>query len=175
MSDFPGQAPPSNVVVSTYDRRYGVWPMSTSDLAWPTANLAIYCPVLVPEPTIVTKMAVQIGSATSGNLDLGVYDEAGVRLVSTGSTAVGSASTLQVEDVTDTLLTPGTYYLAIACDNTTARFLTGGFAAQSATGYAKGLRQETSAMPLPSTATLTSTTAPQRAVVITCTTRIPVL
>jgi len=62
-----------------------------------------------------------IVSTQSGNCDVGIYDELGNRLVSSGSTAVGVAG-IQVIDIADTALTPGVYFLAMNVDNTTALF-----------------------------------------------------
>jgi hypothetical protein len=177
MSDFPGHAGFSHTIVSTVDRKYGIWPLpsalNVSPGTYPSSDRAFYFPVLVPEPTIVTKLSCSIGSASSGNIDLGVYDEAGTRVVSTGSTAMGSASALQVIDVTDTLLTPGAYYLAVAVDNTTARLsnFSGPLFASCAL---MGIREQNSAFPLPATATFSDVS--QRFVyLLTATTRIPVI
>lgn len=177
MSDFPGFGGFSSTIISSRDRKYGPWPTgtATNNAVWTTANIARYYPVLVPEPTIVTKIAVRIGTS-SGNLDLGIYDEQGVRLVSSGSTAMAATSTMQVIDITDTLLTPGVYYLAIAVDNTTASFNNINNSTGPLAGACSmmGIRQEASAFPLPATATFAATTS-DYLMTITCTTRIPVL
>jgi hypothetical protein len=96
-----------------------IWTTST---AWGTANLALYLPVILGTPATVYKMGVTNGTVINGNFDLGIYDERGVKLVSTGSTAQSGASALQTVDVTDTILLPGTYYLALASNSTTATF-----------------------------------------------------
>jgi hypothetical protein len=87
--------------------------------AWPTSDLAIYVPVRVKRRVVVVKLHVGTGSA-SGNLDVGVYNESGTRLVSSGTTA--QASSGQTVDVTDTTIGPGLYYLALVADNTTGTF-----------------------------------------------------
>jgi hypothetical protein len=51
---------------------------------------------------------------------VGIYDATLTRKASSGSTAVGSGG--QVVDITDTELTAGRYYFAMAADNTTANF-----------------------------------------------------
>jgi hypothetical protein len=178
MSDFPGHAPPLNVIVSTYDRRYGVWPLgATGTQQWTQAWHAVYVPVFVPEPTIVTKMAVQSGNPASGSFDIGVYDEAGKRLVHTGLKSV-SLNTLHVEDITDTLLTPGAYYLAMMHGGGNADYQHTG--PSSAPGPAMRLLYGTKVQSLGANATLPSTATfaamtTSRVPVITCTTRIPVL
>jgi hypothetical protein len=88
--------------------------------AYPAANTAIYVPVMVPEEQKIYHLGVEV-TTQSGNLDLGVYDEVGTRLVSSGSTAVAAAG-VQSIDVTDTVIGPGICYFAMNCDNTTAAF-----------------------------------------------------
>lgn len=88
---------------------------------WPSANLAIYAPVMVDYPCTVYQMSIDVVTQ-SGNVDVGIYDELGNRLVSAGSTAVGAAG-IQLFNITDTPLTPGVYWLAMCCDNITASFM----------------------------------------------------
>ena len=86
--------------------------------AWPSANLAIFVPTIVHETVTVYKMAAGAGAtAGSNNFDIGIYDAGGNRLVSSGATAKG-ASTEHIIDVTDTVLHPGLYYLAMSADGT---------------------------------------------------------
>ena len=68
-----------------------------------TANRAVYCPVCVQQPITVTD-AITTVVTQNGNLDVGIYDWAGVRLVSSGSTAVGTALTVQTIALADTAL-----------------------------------------------------------------------
>jgi predicted phage gp36 major capsid-like protein len=86
---------------------------------WPSANLAIYVPVMVVEPVTVVQLACVVGTTAAGNIDLGIYDDAGNRLVSSGSTAIGGTGTIQNVDVTDTPLLPGVHYFAMNCSTTT--------------------------------------------------------
>lgn len=85
---------------------------------WPAANRALYAPFIVEVAVTAYQMAFEVVTQ-SGNCDVGIYDELGNRLVSSGSTAVAVAG-LQAIDITDTLLTPGVYYMAMNVDNTTA-------------------------------------------------------
>ena len=86
--------------------------------AWPSANLAIFVPIYVAEPCTVYKMVAGAGAtAGSNNFDIGIYDQSGNRLVSSGATAKGS-SVEHVIDVTDTRIGPGIYYLAMSADGT---------------------------------------------------------
>lgn len=63
-------------------------------------------------------MAIGAGSVVGGNFDIGIYDRFGNRMVSSGATAKAAASTEQIVDVTDTVIGPGHYYLAMAADGT---------------------------------------------------------
>lgn len=85
---------------------------------WGAANTALYMPVNVHAAVTLYKMSFTIG-VQSGNYDIGVYDENGVRLVSKGSTALPVAG-IVITDIADTLLTPGVYFFALNIDNTTA-------------------------------------------------------
>src|SRR5262245_52265293 len=57
---------------------------------WPSANLAIYIPVLV-QSTMTAYQIVFVVGTQSGNCDVGIYDELGNRIVSKGSTAVAAS------------------------------------------------------------------------------------
>jgi hypothetical protein len=107
--------------------------------AWPTANRALYMPVMVERQITVVKMAIVVG-AQAGNVDVGIYDEIGNRLVSAGSTAVGAAG-IQVFDTTDVTFGPGIFLLAMNVSTvTTATFLSG--SPGSILGRTSGLRQQ---------------------------------
>lgn len=125
-----------------------------NDAAWPTANKAIFVPFPVFDRRVVSKLYVCTSgtAAATGNVDVGVYDSSGTRLVSAGSTAKVSAYDDQTFDVTDTTLGPGTYYIAVACDNTTDTFYAASPTAPTVT--ALGIFSQTSAFPLPATATM---------------------
>jgi hypothetical protein len=125
--------------------------------AWPTSNLAIYIPVEIYEPVTIVKMSVNNGSAVSGNIDVGIYDAGGKRLVSKGSTAQAGTSAIQTFDITDTLLLPGLYYMAVALDNTTGT-LAGWNSMTSPEQKMVGLYEQGTAFPLPATATFATFT-----------------
>lgn len=119
---------------------------------WLTANTAIYIPVILQVPATVYQMAF-IVATQSGNIDVGIYDENAVRLVSSGSTAVGAAG-IQLVNIADTALTPGVYFLAMNCDNTTAVF--NHFALHNTVGHCAGVcTQAVGAVTLPNPATFT--------------------
>jgi hypothetical protein len=89
---------------------------------WPAANLAVYVPFTLDEQITVVKLFWSNGAAVAGNVDAGIYDEAGARLVSSGSTVAAGTSTIQEVDVTDTRVAPGRYYLALAASSTGQQF-----------------------------------------------------
>lgn len=137
--------------MSLYDSQAYMSAIATGTAAWPTASMAIYVPVKVRRPVIVTKLAISNGATVSGNVDVGVYNAAGTRLVAYGGGAQAGTSTEQVFDVTDTLLTPGTYYLAGVLDNTTG--IVGADTDSAPLCACYGVLTQNSAYPLPSTAT----------------------
>jgi len=119
---------------------------------YPAANRALYIPVTLAVPTLVVKLASYNGATVSGNIDVGIYDRVGTRLVSAGSTAQAGASAWQEFDITDTLLGPGCFFLAVAMDNTTGTlFRVLGGQARYLTAH--GMAQQATAFPLPATAT----------------------
>ena len=77
---------------------------------------------------------------TTTNVACGLYTEQGTKLVDTGSVAMTPASGAQYGTVTATMLSPGVYYLAWACDNTTTRASSS--AVVAADGELMGLQQQ---------------------------------
>lgn len=119
--------------------------------AWPGANRALYFPLTLQVPAIAYRVWVWNGSAVSGNFDIGIFDEAGTKLVSTGATAQSGTSALQDVDITDTLLPAGTSWVGIVFDNTTATTVRINPSALYIGPL--GCYQQATAYPLPSTAT----------------------
>ena len=124
-----------------------------TDNVYVAANRAIYVPFYLPESFTVQKVWWINGAAVSGNVDVAVYTAAGARQISAGSTAMAGASAIQAVDVADTALAAGDYYLAFACDNTTASFQSSPAAAVSTYNAALGWAQQAAAFALPATAT----------------------
>lgn len=122
----------------------------TTSTAYPAANRAIFIPFRVPHLVTAYQFAAGFGSTSGGNFDVGIYDCAGNRLVSSGATA-RSASTEMVLNITDTVLGKGLYYMAFALDGTNNVMGTN----PSQPGLTKmlGLYQMSSAYTLPATAT----------------------
>lgn len=124
---------------------------SPTSAAWPSANRAIFVPFNVYHTLTIVQMLVFNGATASGNIDVGLYDLGGARLVSIGSTAQAGTSAYQAFDITDTTLNPGQYYMGVALDNATGTL--NRWSANAAEWRGLGLQQMASAFPLPATAT----------------------
>ena len=125
---------------------------------WPAANDALFIPFSLSEPVLVKRLGWTNGATVAGNVDCGIYDTAGVRLLSTGTTAQSGTSAIQSVDVTDTQLGPGLFYMALASDSATAtfnRYIASDVMFVKFTGMAK----QATAFVLPATATLATVTA----------------
>jgi hypothetical protein len=130
---------------------------SVGTAAWPAANRAIYVPFVVEAPVTVVQVAWENGATLNGNVDVGIYDLAGTRLVSLGSTAQAGASVAQAGDITDRPLNPGVYYMAMASSSATATFAR---VSPTIVGVrAGGVLQQDTAFALPTTATFAVATA----------------
>jgi hypothetical protein len=123
-----------------------------SSATWPTASLAIYYPFSVTQNVTFSTLFCLNGTVVSGNVDVGVYTQDGRKIVSSGSTVQAGTSTLQVFTVAATTLGPGTYYMALALDNTTATIFRGIVGQVLRTRFT-GMMQQATAFPLPTTAT----------------------
>lgn len=156
MSNFPKAIDMTNVTINTASYNslgFHRAILGSSGLAaWPLANLALFVPFTIAVPTTIVKIMWVNGATVSGNVDVGLYDSQGNRLVSSGTTAQTTVSVVQPVDTTDVTLQPGVYYMAMAMDNTTGttrKFTTG----STALCRAVGVYQQVSAFPLPSSAT----------------------
>lgn len=125
---------------------------ATGSSAWPSANRAYYVPFAIPTPIIVAKLFTTNGTTASNNFDIGIYDKDGTRIVSTGSTAQSGTTALQIVDVSDTLIGPGLFYMALAMNGTTGTHHVFGSISATFT-QACGVYLQASAFPLPANAT----------------------
>lgn len=151
---------PPLVTIHTYSRECigdhlvnGSLFASSLSRAWPSANLAMYLPFTLEARCLVRKLFHVNGTTASGNLDVGIYDERGTRIVSAGSTAQSGTSAIQEFDIADTELGPGGFYLAMAMDGTTGTSIAMGVALGALAMRAAGVLQQSSAFPLPANAT----------------------
>lgn len=165
MPDFPGvAAPPASDVISAAtpvnsigDRLIVANVGGAVPQTFPAANRAVFTPFIVGQLFRATVIAVDNGGTVNGNCDVGIYDAAGNRRVSKGSTAQTGASGTQSFDITDTDLEPGRYYIALASSSGTATFY--GWAPAIGLCSAYGILQMASAFALPATATYAACTA----------------
>lgn len=118
---------------------------------WITANQAIFLPFNVGRRTTYNKIIWMNGATVSGNIDVGIYDIAGAKLASSGSTAQSGTSAPQVITITNgLLLNPGRYFLAICMDNTTGTLVR--VAPNPTSMRAAGCRQRATSFVLPADA-----------------------
>jgi hypothetical protein len=117
------------------------------------ANLAVFVPFGVCQPFTVTEVWWYNGATAGGNIDIGLYDTAGNRLASLGSTAQGTAANVVTSTTfTDYTLAPGDYYMAFAASATTGAIFAWAPTANIAAGF--GIGQMATALALPNPATI---------------------
>lgn len=89
---------------------------------YPAANRSIGYPFVLGTSFLVRKFWWQSGTTGGTDIvDVGVYDEAGTKLVSCATPpTMGTANLLQENDCTDTVLLPGRYWLVYAQSGVTA-------------------------------------------------------
>lgn len=113
---------------------------------WPVANLALLLPFVLTTAQTAQSISVGNGFAVSGNLDAGIYNEDGTRVVANGGTAQAGVNSWQTLSITATALAAGSYYLAVILDNVTGVVLRMPIAAASL--RAAGAVQVAAAVPL---------------------------
>lgn len=85
------------------------------------ANRAVLVPFQLAHEFTVMKVFWANGATVgTDNVDVGVYTEAGVKKFTSGAVLSAGASIVQEVDVTDFLLTPGRYWLALSMSGNTA-------------------------------------------------------
>lgn len=150
----------SEVLISTVSMRHGlgfelhtyVNAVAPVSAVWPTSNRAFYSPIYIDRPGIVTKFWLLNGASVAGNVDIGLYRSDYTLISSKGSTAQAGTNVIQEFDVTDFAVTQGVYFLGVVLSNTGGAVVR---VNQNALGFlsAAGMTEQTSAFPLPSTAT----------------------
>ena len=150
-------------IISTFSRyslgglglatAYGV--AGATSLAWPAANRALFIPLHVDITFTIDKFIWDNRNSGTANADIGLYSDTGTRLLSTGSVALHGATGPQRTNVADYIVNPGRYYLAMAYAATSSMLM----AAFSVTRLAEmGVYEQSSALPLPATATFVAIT-----------------
>lgn len=113
-----------------------------------SSNRAYFISIYVTQPTVAYAMRFHVGSQ-SGNIDVGIYDENMNRITSSSSTACPANGAAVVNFLTPAIIPAGSYYLALAADNSTATF--GG---SSAMNPQEAQFFRASSFPLPASATV---------------------
>ncbi len=148
---------------SLYEFSTGVTQRATvATGTWPTANKPMAVEFWITEPITVYQLGWMNGSGTmTDSVDIGVYDSSYVRQIAGGGTARVTANAIQFVDVADTVLTPGRYRLAMACNGTTAsqQVIWTGPADAVTWGMLGAIDSATSAYPLPAPLTNMATAA----------------
>lgn len=133
---------------------------SQAAAAWPSANLALYFPIVVPQRMTITGFAWSNGTITTApTVDCGVYTLAGTRLTHfTAPVTQAGASTIQTQALPANLvLDPGVYLLAMLVSGTGSQFNEA--AAGSSSLACSGAKQQAvGAATLPATATFATIT-----------------
>ncbi len=126
---------------------------------WPIANTGIGYPFVLPEARTALSMFTLQGGVSSGNMDIGIYDAGGNKIVTMGASVPDGSFDIQVFNITDTLLAPYTqYYAWMSVSNTTATVTRWTHATLGEMG-ATGLVQSASVYPLPATITAAALTS----------------
>lgn len=125
VSSLPDRTPQRRITVSTLDPEClgvqvaAIAASAPASATWELTNGAIYVPVYLVDGGTVTSFWCYNGAAAAANVDIALYSEAGVRLISAGTTAQAGTNALQTFDTTDTYVPAGRYYLAASKDDAT--------------------------------------------------------
>jgi len=95
---------------------FGLQPWSAPSASTAAANSARLMPVRIPATVTVRKLRYYTGD-TGANVDIGIYDRALNRIVSSGSLPVSASGLYTLP--TPATLTPGRYYLAVVYNSAT--------------------------------------------------------
>lgn len=160
MADFPSpDVSPSLPVLGIGQIADMVNPGIPASANWAAANQAAYFPIRLRTPYLLASMYVLFGSITSTkNWDIGFYDKYGTRLWNNGSFA-GTSDTFITKTLgTPILLSPGTYFMALASSSATSNGVVRRAPARSGMLNLTAIYQQGTAFPLPATATFAAVT-----------------
>lgn len=96
---------------------FGVVPFSAA--AWPAANRAIYLPFDLDESANAQQVFWENGGV-AGTTDVAIYDATSLKRI-VALTATTNAGSIQIGNITDTLIGPGSYYLGILASTVTTQ------------------------------------------------------
>lgn len=157
--DFPTGTPENCIITSAGDTLcetglvvIGSAQNMVTAAAWPVANKAIYVPFRLHRPFVARLVGWVNGTITTApNVDVGIFDVTGVKLISSGATLQSGANLMQSVDITDTELQPGLFYIGMSVSGTGSLFDSAALAVLGC--RAAGMQEQATAHPLPSTAT----------------------
>lgn len=151
-------------VISTWDLcagGVGTFSNVSTSTAWPSANLAMYWPIMISSPVLVTSMFVANGGTANGNWAVAVYAPDGTKVGGTAATAQAGTNAIQSANPSANFqIGPGLYYLALVSDSGTATFRSFSIATLSY-GRMMGIYQQASAYSTGAPATATFATNAQ--------------
>lgn len=138
-----------------------------SSAAYPAANRAHYFPVVIPVACTIYRLFWLNGAtASTNNVQVGIYndndagaDGPGTSVVLGTSTLASGASICQFDNITDTALSPGRYWIAVWCNGTTTTLHRSAPSA-SLGRFVNGYLESSLAGGLPATATPAQQTTP---------------
>lgn len=84
------------------------------------ANGALFVPIVIPTACTAVKLWHMNGSSVTGNIDMGIYNEDGTKVVTNGAVAQSGTTTIQAFDIADTALAAGRYYLGVGVSSASA-------------------------------------------------------
>lgn len=127
-------------------------PGAFASQTWPTANKALYIPVIFPCETFAYSLSF-LGNNATGNYDIGFYDPNYNALYRKGSTP-NAAAILTLTFGADVRVVPGRQYWAAIVFSSSSSGYWRAAGVGSVTGfYAIGFADQASAFPLPATMT----------------------
>ena len=121
---------------------------------YPAADRALYLPIDIPKPTVVYRFFWLNGAtASTNNIQVGIYNADFTSFLLGTSTLASGADVCQFDNVTDTPIPAGHYWLAIWCNGTTTTLFR-----TAVTRYARPNMMDEDSLTggLPSTATPTA-------------------
>jgi hypothetical protein len=121
---------------------------AATNAAWSLANAARMLPFTIKEPMKLNTFKWCNGGTVSGNADAGIYDRGGIRIASSGSTAIAGADSVQAVRFAGQTLAPGSYFAAMAVDNAVSIFSIMSIANRTI-GELYNILGQASAFPLP--------------------------
>jgi hypothetical protein len=93
-----------------------------TSFTWPAGGVAVYFPFSLSQCALITKLWLKNGASPNSTqtYQIGIYTSDGRLIVTTGDINQSNSNDNLIEttDITDTLLCPGEYYLAMAGSGT---------------------------------------------------------